>query len=131
MNKHLHIVCLDTPWPADYGGAIDMMNRIMNLHELGIRIHLHYFNYNERGTPNELNQFCESIHVYPRETFRNSFSFKTPFIVASRINDELIQRLSADNYPILLEGIHCTGILRNMDISDRKVIIRMHNEESI
>ncbi|MET0462725.1 MAG: mannosyltransferase [Chitinophagaceae bacterium] len=130
MNKHLHIVCLDTPWPADYGGAIDMMNRIMKLHDLGIRIHLHYFNYNERGTPNELNQFCESIHVYARETFKNSFSLKTPFIVASRINDDLIKRLSDDNHPILLEGIHCTGILREMDISSRKVIIRMHNEES-
>jgi hypothetical protein len=131
MNKHLHIVCLDTPWPADYGGAIDMMNRIMKLHELGIRIHLHYFSYNDRGTPNELNQFCESIHVYERETFKKSFSLKLPFIVASRINEELISNLSADNHPILLEGIHCTGILRDMDISERKVVVRMHNEESI
>lgn len=131
MNKHLHIVCLDTPWPADYGGAIDMMNRIIKLHELGIRIHLHYFNYNERGTPNELNQFCESIHVYDRGTLKQSFSFKLPFIVSSRINDELIQRLSADNHPILLEGIHCTGILQNMEISSRKIVVRMHNEESV
>lgn len=131
MNKHLHIVCLDTPWPADYGGAIDMMNRIMTLHELGIKIRLHYFSYNDRGTPNELNQFCESIHVYERETFKKSFSLKLPFIVSSRINEELVRNLSADNYPILLEGIHCTGILREMDISSRKVVVRMHNEESV
>ncbi|MGN6291391.1 MAG: glycosyltransferase family 4 protein [Chitinophagaceae bacterium] len=131
MNKHLHIVCLDTPWPADYGGAIDMMNRIMTLHELGIRIHLHYFIYNERGTPNELNQYCETINVYERETLKKSFSFKLPFIVSSRINEQLINRLKEDNYPILLEGIHCTGILQNLDLTDRKIIVRMHNEESI
>jgi hypothetical protein len=131
MNKHLHIVCLDTPWPADYGGAIDMLNRIMTLHELGIRIHLHYFSYNDRGTPNELNQFCETINVYERETLKKGFSFKLPFIVSSRINEQLVDRLKQDNHPILLEGIHCTGILQNLDISERKIIVRMHNEESI
>ena len=43
MNKSLHIVCLDVPWPADYGGAIDMMNRIMMLKKLGISISLDDF----------------------------------------------------------------------------------------
>ena len=35
MKKELHIVCLDVPWPADYGGAIDMMNRIKMFHQAG------------------------------------------------------------------------------------------------
>jgi hypothetical protein len=131
MEKRLHIVCLDVPWPADYGGAIDMMNRIKTLHELGIGIHLHYFSYNERGIPNELNQFCESIQVYEREKINNGFSFSTPFIVASRINDKLIDRLQEDDYPILLEGIHTTGILSRLDRQRRKIVVRMHNEESL
>jgi hypothetical protein len=67
LNRQLHIVCLDVPWPPDYGGAIDMLNRIRELQKAGILIHLHYFSYNERGMPNELNQFCESIHVYERK----------------------------------------------------------------
>ncbi len=131
MKKHLHIVCLDVPWPADYGGAIDMMNRIKMFHQLGILIHLHYFSYNERGTPNELNQFCETINVYERETPQTSLSFKLPYIVSSRINKELIERLQQDDHPILLEGIHCTGILSALNIKHRKVVVRMHNEESI
>lgn len=130
MSKHLHIVCLDTPWPADYGGAIDMMNRIMIMKKMGIVIHLHYFNYNERGTPNELNQFCESIHIYERKKKHNAFFSKLPYIVSSRINDELINNLQKDNHPILLEGLHCTGILPNLDLRNRKVVVRMHNEES-
>ncbi len=130
MEKHLHIVCLDVPWPADYGGAIDMMNRIKTFHKLGVLIHLHYFSYNERGTPNELNQFCQSIHVYEREKAQSGFSFRVPFIIASRNNPQLVDRLNQDDYPILLEGIHCTGILPRIRRNDRRIVVRMHNEES-
>jgi len=130
MNRHLHIVCLDTPWPADYGGAIDMLYRIKALYEEGIKIHLHYFSYNERGNPNELNQFCESIHIYQRKKVHRGFSFRLPYIVSSRINSSLIENLNRDNYPILLEGVHCTGILSFLNTENRKIVIRLHNDES-
>ncbi|MBL7749080.1 MAG: glycosyltransferase [Chitinophagaceae bacterium] len=131
MNRHLHIVCLDVPWPADYGGAIDMMNRIIMLKKMDIHIHLHYFSYNERGTPNELNQFCDSIHVYERKTGHKGVSSKLPYIISSRINDDLVAALQKDDHPILLEGLHCTGILPQLDLQNRKVVVRMHNEESL
>lgn len=130
MNKHLHIVCLEAPWPTDHGGAIDMMNRIMKLHELGIHIHLHYFNEKGEGTPNELNQFCESIRVYEREACKKGLSSMLPF-TGAKANEEMIKNLSADNHPMLLEGIHCTGILTQLDLSSRKVVVRMHNEKNI
>ena len=119
------------PWPPDYGGAIDMMNRLRMLKKSDIGIHLHYFSYNERGTPNELNQFCESIHVYQRKSGSKGLSVNTPYIIASRVNSELIRNLQQDNHPLLLEGIHCTGILRHLELGKRKVVVRMHNEESI
>jgi hypothetical protein len=131
VNRQLHIVCLDVPWPPDYGGVIDMMNRIMAFKRMGVGIHLHYFSYNERGTPPELNEYCQTVNVYQREKPGKSLSFHLPYIVASRINRELITRLEADDHPILLEGIHCTGILKEMDIKQRKIVVRMHNEESV
>ncbi len=131
MNRHLHIVCLDVPWPADYGGAIDMMNRIMALKKRGILIHLHYYSYNDRGTPNELNQFCESIAVYQRKKGYKGFSLSLPYIVASRINDSLIENLNKNDYPIIVEGLHCTGILPFINNKKRKIVVRMHNEESL
>lgn len=130
MNRKLHIVCLDVPWPADYGGAIDMMNRIMALRKAGIGIHLHYFSYNERGIPNELNQFCESIHVYQRNTGHKGLSASVPYIVSSRTNEQLAENLRKDNHPVLLEGLHSTGVLSQLDLRHRKVVVRMHNEES-
>lgn len=131
MSRHLHIVCLDVPWPADYGGAIDMMNRIMAFKRQGIAIHLHYFSYNERGKPAELNEFCETVNIYEREPISKGFSLHIPYIVSSRINQDLIARLKQDDHPILLEGIHCTGILKEIDTANRKIVVRMHNEESI
>jgi hypothetical protein len=130
LNRQLHIVCLDVPWPPDYGGAIDMLNRIRELQKAGILIHLHYFSYNERGMPNELNQFCESIHVYERKTGHRGFSSTLPYIISSRLNDQLVVRLQKDSFPILIEGLHCTGILSHLDLTRRKVVVRMHNEES-
>lgn len=108
-----------------------MMNRIMMFKKIGYSIHLHYFSYNDRGTPNELNQYCHSIHIYKRKTGVKGLSFKLPYIIASRINEELIAVLNKDNHPILLEGIHCTGILPFINLKERKVVVRMHNEESI
>ncbi len=129
MNRYLHIVCLDTPWPADYGGAIDMFCKIEALHRAGIKIHLHYFSYRHRGNPNELNQFCESISVYERKTGWRGYSGKLPYIVSSRINRQLIDTLNKDDHPVLLEGIHCTGILPWLNQPGRKIMVRMHNDE--
>ncbi|MBA2499454.1 MAG: glycosyltransferase [Chitinophagaceae bacterium] len=129
-NKHLHIVCLDVPFPPDYGGAIDMFYKIKTLYERGIKIHLHYFSYNHRGNPNELNGYCESIHYYERKTGHKSFSFDLPYIVSSRINNSLIENLNKDNHPVLLEGIHCSGIAGYIQNGNRKILIRLHNDES-
>jgi Glycosyl transferases group 1 len=129
LSPHLHIVCLDVPYPADYGGAIDMLYKIQALHEQGVKIHLHYFSYNLRGTPNELNQYCETIQVYERKTGHKGFSFSLPYIVSSRINSELIKNLQQDNYPVLLEGLHCTGIVKEINKNHRKIIVRLHNDE--
>lgn len=128
MNRHLHIVCPTVPWPADHGGAIDMLCKIEALYQQGIKIHLHYFCDNQPGTPNELNRYCESIHVYERKKGPVNFSFQLPAVVSSRINEELINNLNKDIYPILLECIRCTGILSKLDLTCRNVVVRIHND---
>jgi hypothetical protein len=54
---------------------------------------------------------------------------RLPYIVSSRINPELLKNLSKDTYPVLLEGIHCTYYLYHGDLSNRKVLVRLHNVE--
>lgn len=128
MNKSLHIVSFDVPWPADYGGVIDVFYRIKALHSLGISIKLHCFEYG-RGQQPELNRYCSEVYYYPRQEGHKGLSLSLPYIVASRSNTELWERLQQDDDPVLLEGIHCTYGLHEDLLGNRKTAVRMHNVE--
>lgn len=128
MSRELHIVCFDCPTPADYGGAIDIFYCIKALYNIGIKIHLHYFKYNERVPDALLMQYCATINSYKREIGSKGFRNNSLYIVRFRINNELIHDLKKDSFPILIEGIHCTGILASLG-TDRKVLIRLQNDE--
>jgi glycosyltransferase involved in cell wall biosynthesis len=116
------------PYPPDYGGVIDVFYRIKALHQAGVKIHLHCFEYG-RGRYVELSQYCEKVYYYQRETLSAGIPMHLPYIVSSRINPELLKNISKDNHPILLEGIHCTYYLYHGELSKRKVLVRLHNVE--
>ena len=92
MSEYIHIVCLDAPSPPDYGGAIDMYYKITSLAALGKKIILHYFDYNQKRSADLLKEYCVEIHSYHRKSFVGSFSFSSPYIVNSRVNQPLIER---------------------------------------
>lgn len=128
MNKHLHIVCLDVPYPADYGGVVDLFYKVVALHTEGVLIHLHCFEYG-RGKQKELEKYCVEVNYYPRKSLLQSFSLNLPYIVSSRRNKALLQNLLRDDYPVLLEGIHCTHYLFHPSLSTTKMLVRLHNVE--
>lgn len=128
MEKNkLHIVSLDVPYPADYGGAIDIYYRIKALFEIGFEITLHVFEYG-RGKQSELDKYANVIYYERSRSFFYLFS-KRPFIVQSRKNNQLLANLLKDDAPILFEGIHTTWYLENENISKRYTLVRMHNIE--
>jgi len=116
------------PYPPDYGGVFDLFYKIKSLHQLGIKIHLHCFEYG-RGEQPELQKYCEEIHYYQREKLVNGIPLRLPYIVSSRINPALIKNILKDNYPVLLEGVHCTYYLFHGELNQRKVLVRLHNVE--
>lgn len=127
-NKHLHIISFDVPFPADYGGAIDVFYRMKALHKLGVKITLHCFEYG-RGEQDELLKYAETVHYYPRKkTIKDSLS-RTPFIVKSRNHISLIYNLTLDDSPILFEGLHSCYFLNDSLLRDRLKIVRTHNIE--
>ncbi len=128
MADHLHIVSFDVPYPTDYGGVVDVFYKIKALHELGVHVHLHCFEYG-RGHQPELEKYCVEVCYYPRQEGHKGFSLQLPYIVASRNNEELWKRLNADDYPVLFEGVHCTYGLTNGAVSKKNVAIRLHNTE--
>jgi len=128
VDKHLHIVCMDVPYPADYGGVVDPFHKIRSLHKAGVKIHLHCFEYG-RGEQVELNAYCEEVKYYSRREGHKGFSHKLPYIVCSRSNGELLENLLRDDHPILLEGVHCSYLLNDERFSGRQVLLRLHNVE--
>jgi hypothetical protein len=108
--------------------VIDVFYTIKTLHGLGIKIHLHCFEYG-RGKQFELEEYCAEVHYYHRNEGHKGFSHKLPYVVCSRSNEELLENLLKDDHPIVLEGIHCTQVLNDERFKNRKIILRLHNVE--
>ena len=129
MSKVIHIICLDAPSPPDYGGVFDLYYKIPALAALGNKIILHYFDYKENRSANGLEPYCLEIYKYPRAALVGSLLSHQPYIVSSRINQQLIERLNSDDHPVFMEGIHCTGILPYLN-KNKKAMLRLHNNEA-
>ena len=126
-ENHLHIIAFDVPYPANYGGVIDVFYRVKALSEAGVKVHLHCFEYG-RGEQEVLNR-CHEVKYYKRDTsFAKQLSLM-PFIVNSRRSEELVKDLQKDDYPILCEGLHTTAVLLDKRLRNRKIYVRAHNVE--
>lgn len=128
MEKNLHIVTFNIPYPPDYGGIIDCYYRISTLHKAGIRLHLHVFEYGRRQSK-ELEAVCDNVTYYPRDTSLARHLSLLPYSVLSRKSEKLRANLMKDNFPILFDGIQTTLYLDDPALTDRKKIVRVHNIE--
>jgi hypothetical protein len=128
-DKRLHIVSFDIPYPPNYGGVIDVFNKIRLLSGKGVGITLHCFEYPGRDRASELSRYCDEVHYYPRLTgLRSAISLK-PYIVTSRRSEELMANLLSDDAPILFEGLHSCYYLADERLRDRLRIYRESNIE--
>jgi hypothetical protein len=128
-NNRLHIISFDIPFPADYGGVMDVFYKLKALHEAGISVILHCFQYRDRTPQAELAKYCAEVHYYPRSLSPLSILSRQPFIVRSRASDALLKNLLKDKAPILFEGLHTCAHIDDKRLRDRQKIVRMHNVE--
>lgn len=124
----INIISFDVPYPANYGGVIDVFYKIRYFHKKGIKVHLHCFEYG-RGEQKELNKYCETIHYYKRKTGLTSLLGSTPYIVKSRISNALKANLLKNDFPVLFEGLHSCFLLDDEAFKDRIKIFRESNIE--
>jgi len=129
-DNHIHIISFNIPYPADYGGVIDVYYKIKALAEQGMKIHLHAYEYG-RGPVKQLEEMCYEVHYYKRKIYKDPYFSKLPYIVATRNSSDLLYNLVKDDYPILFEGIHCCYYLAHRALKDRFKIVRMHNIEHV
>lgn len=125
---HLNLISFDIPWPVDYGGVFDVFYKIVALKEAGVQIHLHCFEYG-RSRPKELEGLCAEIHYYPRLTGVRGLSTSIPYIVKSRAHPQLLENLQKNDYPILMEGMHCSYFLHSGQLDPKRCFVRLPNVE--
>lgn len=129
-EKHLHIVSFDIPFPANYGGVIDVFYRIKYLSECGVKIHLHCYEYDRNHChPKELDDLCFSVDYYDRTEGLTKMLSRFPYIANTRCSKQLVDNLAKDTYPIFLEGLHCCMLLNEPRLKGRQMYVRMHNVE--
>ena len=126
--KEINIISFDVPFPANYGGVIDVFHKIRAFHKQGFKVHLHCFEYG-RGKQVELEKFCTSVNYYKRKTGIGSQLSSLPYIVKSRTSNKLKTNLLKNDFPILFEGLHCCFLLDNDAFKNRFKIVRNHNIE--
>jgi len=124
----IHLVSLDVPYPANYGAMIDIYHRCKALTEIGAKVILHCFDYG-RGRPIELREVAHEVYYYSRSKNPLQVLLPLPFIVRSRMNPELLNRLLKDQHPILFEGIHTCGFVGHPKLKNRWIGVRAHNIE--
>ncbi len=129
MEKNLHIISLNVPYPVDYGGVYDLFYKLPALQSQEVKIYLHCFEYG-RGEQAELKKYCKEVYYYKRNKGYKSLSAKIPYIVSTRRNEELLKRLLKDDYPIFMEGVHCTYPVKDKRFNNRKKFVRIHNVEN-
>jgi hypothetical protein len=122
------VVSFINPYPPDYGGVMDVYYKIRALHDAGVSVILHIFQYNRPPSP-ELLEICEEVHYYPRNTGWKSHVSILPFIVKSRESDKLLENLCKDEHPVLFEGLHTCFYLSHPALRQKMKLVRMHNIE--
>lgn len=128
MKKALQLVAFNIPYPPDYGGVIDIFYKIKALHECGADIYLHCFEYN-RPQAAELEKYCAKVFYYSRKAgIRYQCSLK-PYIVTTRVNNQLLNNLAHIKAPILFEGLHTCYYLDHPLLKDHVKLVRTHNIE--
>ena len=120
MHK-LHVISFQNPYPANYGGVIDVYYKLRALKEAGFYIILHTYIYNRGRAEAELSEVSDEIYYYKRKNgIRSQISF-IPYIVQSRNDNSLLDDLLKDDYPILFEGLHTCFFLNHAKLTNRRM----------
>lgn len=128
MDKYLNIVSLNIPYPANYGGVIDIFYKLKALHRAGVRIILHTFAYDRPQAP-ELSRYCDQVYYYKRRTGLLANLSVLPYNVISRKDPLLLERLLGNEHPILFEGLHTCYYLKDKRLENRIKVARSANIE--
>lgn len=127
-HKGINIITFQFPIPANYGGVIEVYEKIKALKDAGYFIILHTFIY-DREYDTAIEEIADEVYCYERKKRVIDQLSSTPFIVRSRYSIELLTNILNNNYPILFEGLHTCAYLDDSRLRHRVRWVRAHNIE--
>jgi hypothetical protein len=127
-STYIHIVSFNIPYPADYGGVIDVYYKLRALSQSGVRIILHCFEYGRKPSK-ELEDLCFKVYYYHRQSGLKYMLSSDPYIVVTRNANSMPKNLLGDSFPVLFEGLHTTGMLLQCVQAKKTTLVRAHNIE--
>lgn len=125
----IHVISFQVPYPPIYGGLIDVYYKLKVLHENGWKVVLHTYRYANACEETALLDVADEVYYYHRNTGLSAMCSLIPYIVYSRRDKTLLQRLMSDDAPILFEGLHTCYFLTSSLLKHKKKYVRMHNIE--
>ncbi len=126
-SKEIQIVTFENPFPANYGGVIDVFYKVKALHSIGVAVILHVF-YLERENIEGIEPYCKTIFLYKRRKGLSKVLLSLPYAVATRNSLVLARNLKASKAPIFFESLRTTLAL-NTNTFKQTVAVRCHNIE--
>ena len=128
QSNEVQLVSFAAPFPADYGGVIDVYYKLKTMHQMGMKVHLHTYVYGTHQKSKELESLCASVTYYPRD-FSTKYFQGWPYIVSTRFNKKMMRNIESLGFPVILEGLHTCFLVDFLKEKKIPHVIRMHNIE--
>lgn len=128
LSFAINIVSFDVPFPANYGGVIDVYYKLAWFKKMNVDVYLHCFAYGRKEST-ELEALCKKVYYYPRKTGITANFSSLPYTVKSRQSQDLEKNLLANDFPILFEVLHTCYLLKDERFKGRIKIYRHSNIE--
>jgi hypothetical protein len=131
IDKKILIVSPYYPYPANFGGTVDILRRIQLLKKNGYSITL-IATVKVSPLVDEIEyvkQFVDDVIIIKRKKAFISIMSFSPFQVSSRSKLKKCG-LSEEYEYLIMESEYVANILRNKSLNAKKIVLRMHNNES-
>jgi len=129
MQRSLNIISGNLPCPNTLGDAQQTYWLIEALSGSGIQVHLFTFSDSDStintATTAQVSKICSSVKTYPINQGHRNFSFSAPYATSRYLNNQLINDLNENNFPILIEGLGPSELALSSALANKNIWVRL------
>lgn len=129
MQRSLNIISGYLPCPNTLGDAQQTYWLIGALSGSGVQVHLFTFSDSDSkintATTAQLSKICSSVKTYAINQGHRNFSFSAPYATSRYLNNQLINDLKENNFPILIEGLGPSELALSSALANKNIWVRL------